>query len=542
MSNFNKIKSQIFLPTAIVLSITMGVLISKIYYKNLGFIGRFTGNSKENKLNTILKFVENNYVDKVSMDSLQEIAVSSFLEQLDPHTVYLNPQQAKQASEELLGNFEGIGIQFNVFKDTIFVVKTIENGPSFYAGILAGDRIVNVNDSLVAGVGIKNDEVMKLLKGTGGTIVKLSIKRRSLEEPIEITVKRGQIPLQSIDASYILKNKEIGYIKISSFSRNTYYDFRNKLLYMKENGVKSVIVDLRDNGGGYLESAVNMLDEFFTSGSTIVVTKGKTSGKRTIKSTNAKQTFSDIKLVVLINEFSASASEIFAGAIQDNDRGFIIGRRSFGKGLVQEEVKFDDGSVLRLTVSRYYTPSGRCIQKPYSKGKNDYNEDILNRYIHGEFSYKDSIIYNDTTSYFTLSGRKVFGGGGIMPDIFVPVDTSTYSKMLAKINEKNLCYNFALQFVDDYRQNLKSVTKLNDLNNFIINYNTYQKFWNYVRDNKIQINDNDLYKSKTYIENLVKAYIARQILSEDDFYQVFNSNDKTMDKAVEVIVKKQRLF
>ncbi|MDR2834698.1 MAG: S41 family peptidase [Bacteroidales bacterium] len=539
-NNVKNAKSKIILPIAIAISVILGVLIGKIIYKDKTFSSSFPFGSGGNKLDQIMKVIESNYVDDMSIDELEEIAIAKFLETLDPHTVYLNPLQAKAANEELDGNFEGIGIQFNIFKDTILVVNVIPKGPSEDAGLLAGDRIVKVNDSVVASIGIASDSVMKLLKGKGGTIVNLDVKRKNINDLIRFKVKRGNIPLNSIDALYLI-DKNIAYVKILNFGKNTYLDFWQKLSVLKIEGAKSVVIDLRGNGGGYLDAAVNMIDEFFDGGKLIVYTEGKSTGKRVMKSTNSKKSFVDMNLVVLIDEFSASASEIFAGAIQDNDRGFIIGRRSFGKGLVQQVSDFDDGSVLRFTVSRYYTPAGRCIQKKYSSDRNEYDSDIINRFRHGEFSQQDSINFSDTTKYFTKNGRVVYAGGGIMPDIFVPSDTSNYSNLLVEINQKNLYYNYSLQFVDNNRDKLKNVKNVNALKSFLYSHNAYSLFWTYVKENNVKMKDSDLRISKNYIENLFCAYVARQVLSEDDFVKIINNDDVVLNQAIKVLRENRKL-
>lgn len=538
MSEYNNKKLQVLLPLIIAVSIVSGIVIAGLFNKKVSQI--INNQSSNSKLNMVLNYVESEYVDAVNLKELEELAIPKFLEALDPHTTYSSAEETKKMEEELEGNFEGIGVQFNIFKDTIYVVKVIEGGPSEKFGLFAGDRIVKVNDSIIAGVGITNDKVMKLLKGPGGSEVKIEVKRKGNKNLIPITIQRGSIPISSIDAYYVI-DKKIGYIKISSFSRNTYLEFTNAVLKMKKIGITSVVVDLRNNSGGYMNAATNMIDEFLEAGKMIVYTNGRARGKKEVLSTNNKRSFVDLNIVVLIDDFSASASEIFAGAIQDNDRGFVIGRRSFGKGLVQEAINFDDGSMMRLTTARYYIPSGRSIQKPYGKGVDDYFSDIYNRYAHGEFLEKDSISFNDTLVYYTSLGRKVYGGGGVMPDIFVPIDTAGYSKLYSDINKKNIPYQFAIQYIDDNRSKMQSIISIKDLYNFLKVNNSLEKFWNYVSDNGVQINSGDLSISKIYIENTLIAYIARQVLDENAFFEIANKYDPALDSALNVIKTNRKL-
>jgi carboxyl-terminal processing protease len=540
MSGYNNKKIQIFLPLIITISVIFGIFLSAFFLKQP--VERIIAREFSNdKLNMIINYVESQYVDEVNRKELEELAIPKFLEALDPHTTYSSPEETKRMEEELYGNFEGIGVQFNIFKDTVFVVKVIEGGPSESSGVFAGDRIVKVNDSIIAGVGISNDKVMKLLKGPGGSRVTIEVKRKGNNNLIPITIKRGNIPISSIDAYYLI-DKNTGYIKISSFSRNTYAEFHNAVSNMRKAGINSLVIDLRDNTGGYLNSATNMVDEFLDAGELIVYTEGRARGKTNVFSTSERNSFTDMNIAVLMDDFSASASEIFAGAIQDNDRGFIIGRRSFGKGLVQEATTFNDGSMIRLTTARYYTPSGRSIQKPYGEGIDDYYSDIYNRYYHGEFLEKDSISFNDSLIYHTSKGRKVYGGGGIMPDIFVPIDTAGYTPLFGEINRKNLTYKFSLEYVDENRNNLLSVRNLNELKSFMNKTDVFEKFWKYVKDNNVKIKSEELEISKTYIENYFLAYVARQVLDENAFYEIANRFDPSIDSALVVFKTKRPLY
>ena len=481
-----------------------------------------------NKLEAVIDYVETKYADKISRKELEELAIPLFLEALDPHSAYIPSLKTQAIEDELEGNFEGIGVQFYIYDDTVYVVKVISDGPSEKAGLLAGDRIINVNDITIAGIGITNDSVMKKLKGKSGSIVNLDIKRKGHDQFLKIPIKRGSIPISSIDAFYLI-DKETGYIKISNFSRTTHDEFLKDVLKMKKSGIKSLIVDLRGNSGGYMFSVIDIVDEFLEEGKAIVYTEGNASKRVDYIATSKKTNFIDLNIAILIDELSASASEIFAGAIQDNDRGIIIGRRSFGKGLVQEAVKFTDGSVLRLTVSRYYTPSGRCIQRPYNNGTKEYYSDQYLRYAYGDTAN----YYSDTAKiYFTSKGRKVYAGGGITPDITIPLDTSGYSKLYSDINRKNVAYLFAIKFVDNNRQALKTITTINTLEKYIQKNNVYEQFWDYAQNNGIEINNNDLIISKNHIENLILAYIARQTLDENAFFRIFNRNDNYLKDII----------
>ncbi len=527
-------KLSIALPTIIAVSILLGIFLSKIFNNDIG-VQPLLSSSKTNKLSVILDYIENEYVDEISIEELTESAIPKILKDLDPHSVYFSAKEAKAAEEELYGQFDGIGVQFNIFKDTVLVVNVIEGGPSEKYGIEAGDRIVAVDDSVIAGIGIKNSQVMSLLKGKKNSVVNLKIFRRSTNEFIDFKVNRGSIPLKSVDAFYRI-NQQIAYVKISSFSSATHAQFADAVEIMDYDGdLESIILDLRGNSGGYMVAATDIVDEFLESGKLIDYTEGKSRPQRSVLATRNLNACQDLDIIVLIDDFSASASEIVAGAIQDNDRGIVIGRRSYGKGLVQEPTNFNDGSTMRLTTARYYTPSGRCIQKPYDNGTEEYYLDIYNRYIHGEFAEKDSIQNIDSLIYFTTNGRSVFGGGGIMPDIFVPIDTSGYSKLFEEIRQKNLDYIFATEYIDDNRNQLSKIDKLGDLKTFLLNDNVYNKFWNYVHQKGVYQTNKDMMISGKYIERNVMSYIIRQVLDENNFYKYINSDDPVVDSALNVI-------
>ena len=499
-----------------------------------------TGSDKEivlypqvNKLDAVLNYIVDEYVDSVSKDDLIEKTIPEVLQQLDPHSIYIPAKDLKEMNEPLEGNFDGIGIQFNIQNDTIMVINTIPKGPSERVGIKAGDRIVEVNDSVIAGVGIKSNDVVKLLKGKRGTKVKVGIKRKGVKDMLEFTITRDKIPLESVDVAYML-TPDIGYVKISKFARTTHREFVNAVSKLKAKGMKKIVVDLRGNSGGYMDAATSIADEFLDKGQLIVFTKGRNRKKEEIYATS-NGLLKEEPVVVLIDEWSASASEILAGAIQDNDRGEIIGRRSFGKGLVQEPTYFSDGSGLRLTIARYYTPTGRCIQKPYHDNFKDYYNDINERYIHGEFTQKDSINFPDSLKYKTPKGKIVYGGGGIMPDYFVPADTEGVSEFLTTVLSKALIYKFAFEYADNNRKTLSKYKNWKEFDKYLDSQNLYPQFLSFVKKQGIDTGIKGVESSKELILNYLKAYIARNILDDEGFYPIILSKDKTIKKAIEVL-------
>ena len=411
------------------------------------------GSSAARKLQLAEFAIANLYVDEVDEDKIVEEAIIKMLAQLDPHSLYSNPEEVKKLNEPLQGNFDGIGVQFNMVQDTLFVVQTISGGPSEKVGILAGDRIVIVNDSTIAGIKMSTEEIMRRLRGPRGSKVDLKVLRRGVNELLPFTIKRDRIPIYSIDAAYMLKDK-IGYIRIDRFGATTSKEFSDALTKLKKQGMKDLILDLQGNGGGYLNAAIDLANEFLNTKDLIVYTEGKRNPRSEFYAKGNGQ-FQDGKLAILIDEFSASASEIVTGAIQDWDRGIIVGRRSFGKGLVQRPVDLPDGSMIRLTVARYYTPSGRCIQKPYTNIEK-YNEDLIDRYNKGEMSNADSIHFPDSLQYTTKRlGRTVYGGGGIMPDYFVPIDTTRFTKYHRQLRDKGIILQANLKFIE--KKDRKSV-------------------------------------------------------------------------------------
>ncbi|MFN8256929.1 MAG: S41 family peptidase [Bacteroidales bacterium] len=533
-SNIKNSKLSIYAPIVLAVVLALGVFIGS----RLGSGGDSSGflfKSDPNKLDFILKLIENEYVDTVKKKDLVEKTIPLLLEQLDPHSVYIPARDLKRVNEPLEGNFDGIGVQFNILNDTLLVVNTVSGGPSEKVGVLPGDKIVTINDSAFVGKGISNDLVISKLKGERGSKVKIGVKRSGYKNLLNFEITRDQIPLYSIDVSYMI-DKTIGYIKISAFSRTTYEEFNNAVEKLKMQGMQKMILDLRSNGGGYLDAAINIADEFLKDKELIVYTMGK-SRPRTDYRATGKGNFENEKLVVLIDSWSASASEIVAGAIQDNDRGVIVGRRSFGKGLVQEPTMFKDGSAVRLTIARYYTPSGRCIQKSYSNGVQEYDHDLLKRFEHGELENADSVIIEDTIKYHTKNGKIVYGGGGIMPDVFVPADTSGLSAFFREISQKSLIYNYALNYTNQNRDKLNKLGGYREVVKYLEARNVISDFLNYVRKNGIVADKNDLSKSEKLVKTHLYAYICRNIFDNEGFYPVMMQEDNTLKKAIEVLEK-----
>ncbi len=524
-------KYSVYIPVILAVTLAAGILIGNRLTRNAGPGSLSLSMTKSNKMDGILDLIKNAYVDSISTDTLVEKTIPQLLKNLDPHTSYIPAKELGGVEEEMRGDFGGIGVQFSIQNDTVMVVDVISGGPSSKLGILQGDRIVTVNDTLMVGKGLKNEKVLSKLRGQKGTKVKVGIKRKSFRDLISFDITRGEIPIYSVDVSYMI-HPDLGYIKVSRFGEKTYDEFMAGMNKLQEKGMKSVIIDLRGNPGGYLNAVIKMVNEFLDKGELILYTQGKNQARKTYKA-DSRGEFRDIKVVVLVDDFSASASEIFAGAIQDNDRGWIVGRRSFGKGLVQEQIPFNDGSAIRLTVARYYTPSGRCIQKPYDKGTDEYYKDIMDRAIHGEFQKADSIKYSDTVKYRTLSGRIVHGGGGIMPDYFIPADTLGYSKYYSKITQKGLVYQFALDFADTNRKELSKMTTSEEFENYFRKTDVLSLFVAFAEKKGIKQKGTDLKTSSKIIDNQVKAYIARNIIGEAGFYPIIKNIDKTLLEAIE---------
>jgi len=487
-----------------------------------------------NKISTLLELIDRDYVDTVDLNKLIEVTMPELLQQLDPHSVYIPAEDLLSHNEPLQGNFDGIGVQFNMINDTIYIINTIPNGPSEKVGILAGDRIITINDSTFSGIGAVSEDVIKQLKGTRGTKVKVGIARRDLDQLIDFEIERDAIPLYSVDISYMV-NQNTGFIKINSFGRTTHAEFVDGINALKQQGMSKLILDLRGNGGGYLDPAIEIADEFLEAGKLIVYTEGRSRARTDYYATN-QQLCKGIELVVLLDEWSASASEILAGAIQDNDRGTIIGRRSFGKGLVQEPTSFTDGSAVRLTIARYYTPTGRCIQKPYNgNDTEDYYSDIAMRYEHGEFSEVDSIHFSDSLKYTTPKGKTVYGGGGIMPDVFIPFDTIGYTDFYTEVSRKGLIYRFALDYTDNHRSELSKFETPKQLVSFLERQNCFDQFIQYTLKKGVKPKNEQVIISKKLINTQLMAFIARNIIDEAGFYPIIEDIDYTLKKAIEYI-------
>jgi carboxyl-terminal processing protease len=488
------------------------------------------------KFSQIINWIDKYYVDSVNKTELVEKAIIEMLQNLDPHSTYLTKEEVKAMSEPLQGNFEGIGISFNILNDTIFVINPIPNGPSEKVGIKAGDRIVKIEGQPVAGVGIKTSDVYSKLRGKKGTRVSVSISRRSVGELLDFTIIRDKIPIYSLDASYMI-NDEIGYIKLNRFAYTTMDEFRTALAELKSRGMQDLILDLGGNGGGYMDVAIKLADQFLDDRKIIVYTEGQSHPRRKFYSSSRGE-FLDGRIVVIIDQGSASASEIVAGALQDWDRGVIVGRRSFGKGLVQNPMLLIDSSMVRLTIARYYTPTGRLIQKPYEDGFEAYSKDLINRYNAGELLHSDSIVFPESLKYLTLvSHRPVYGGGGIMPDYFVPLDTSYNSVYYNRLLNRGIVNYFTLSYVDDHRAELlaKYPTFQSFLDGFNISDEMLKDLTTYAAEEDLAFNVDEFNTSREHIRLMLKSYIARDLWSTSEFYQVFNASNASVLKAIEVL-------
>jgi len=528
-------KTIIIIPLLIAVSVAAGILIGNLLKQNSqpAFNPMSYGNT--NKLTTILELIDKGYVDSVNTNEIIESTIPDILNELDPHTAYIPAERMQEVREEMQGNFSGIGVQFSIQEDTVRVIEVISGGPSSKVGILPGDRIVRVNDSLIAGVDVENNTVMELLRGEKSSKVTVGVIRKGAEEELEFEITRDDIPLFSVDVSYMI-NPETGFIKVSRFAETTYDEFMNGMQTLNGAGAEKVIVDLRQNPGGSLQGVLKIVDEFLDKGEPILYTEGINQPRKTYNA-SGRNSLSDVEVYVLIDEFSASASEIFAGALQDNDRGIVIGRRSFGKGLVQEQIPLMDGSALRLTVARFYTPSGRCIQKSYEEGNEEYFNDLYARFSHREQLVADSINFNDSLKYTTSSGRTVYGGGGIMPDIFVPMDTTGNSEYYNKIYRKGLIYTFAYAYADRNREALSRFSEASEFDNYLANQNILNEFVEYATEKGIQKDAAGLKESERVISTQLKAYIARNIIGEEGFYPIISQIDNTLLKAIEIAEK-----
>jgi carboxyl-terminal processing protease len=523
------ILAPLLLEGGIIVGILVGVLIAPSK--------RISISPRADKLSYTMSLIENLYVDPVSADSLAEVAIPIVLEELDPHSVYIPARELTAVSEPLEGEFDGIGVMFNMMTDTVVVLNVIPSGPSDKAGVQNGDRIIRINDSLVAGRKIPQDKIVKRLRGPRGTTVNLSIERQGSPELVPITVTRGVIPLKSIDAAFMLTG-DVGFVRLSSFAKNSYTELATALTDLQAGGMKSLIFDLRDNSGGFLDQAIAIANMFLPEGELIVYTEDR--NHRQVKEySDGRGAFTDIPLAVLINEGSASSSEILAGALQDNDRATIIGRRSFGKGLVQRQLPYLDGSALRLTIARYYTPSGRSIQKPYDHGSSEYREDIIDRYYNDEMFVADSMKH-DTLRYFTKGGRVVYGGGGIMPDEFMPLDTVGITRYYQAVNGRNLIYKYVLDFGDRHRRQMNNVKTVGELNSMLAGYpQLVDDFVAYAARNGVKPNYRQIAVSRPILSAQLRALIGRNTaLDYTGFYAEIYPIDNVMQKAVEILDEK----
>ncbi|MCL1821932.1 MAG: S41 family peptidase [Prolixibacteraceae bacterium] len=525
-------KYNIYIPVLLAVAMIAGLFLGNMLGRKSQPVYNGSRMTVGNKLNITLDLIDKKYVDKVESKKIIEKTIPQMLENLDPHSSYIPAKYMQEVEEEMRGNFSGIGVRFSIQEDSVVVIAVISGGPSENVGVMQGDRIVMVDDTLIAGVGVKDERVLKLLRGIKGTRVRTKNYRRGFPELLEFEITRGDIPLTSIDVSYMI-DEETGFVKIGRFSEQTYSEFKDSMDTLIGKGAEKVIIDLRSNQGGSLTAVVRMVDEFLEAGEPILITRGKSQPEK-IYNASDRNAYANINVIILIDEFSASASEIMAGAIQDNDRGIIVGRRSFGKGLVQEQTSFSDGSAIRLTVARYYTPSGRCIQKPYTEGNDKYSEDLYMRLLHGEMLNADSIHFADSLKYYTKNGRLVYGGGGIMPDIFVPADTTGRSDYYVKIHQQRLNYQFAFQYSDQNRETLKKLGTAQAIEKWLDNQNIMDIFIRYAESKGVPYSEEGMRLSGEIIKTQVKANIAQNILGEEGFYPIIQQIDKTLLKAIDI--------
>ena len=521
-----------YMPILLTLCVVIGIVIGTFYANHFSGNRLNIINSGSNRLNNLLHIIDDQYVDTVNIDSIVENAIPQILSELDPHSVYLSKQDVQTANDDLKGSFSGIGIEFTIREDTIHVQNVIKNGPAERAGLLAGDKIVTIDDKPFVGKECTNQEAMHRLKGPKDTKVKVGIMRYGHKDMQDFTITRGEIPLRSISSTYMIDN-ETGYIRIKSFGETTYAELLVALAALSEEGFNNLIIDLRDNTGGYLDRAIQISNEFLPRNKLIVYTEGRKSARQEYRS-DGHGSYQKLPLIVLINEGSASASEIFAGAMQDNDRATIIGRRSFGKGLVQQQIGFNDGSMIRLTIARYYTPSGRCIQKPYETGKDaNYEQDLLTRYEHGEFFNQDSIKHTGP-AYHTSIGREVYGGGGITPDIFVPEDTTDMTSYYKQASMSGLILQFAFTYTDNNRPKLNNFKEMSRLLDYLNRQNMVEKFAVYGDNHGLKRRNLMIQKSHKLLERYIHSRIIYNMLDEDSWNQYLNQDDPVIKEALKV--------
>ena len=537
VSEYQNSPYHIRLPILLAAAMIIGVLIGsnfaepKADKKYQASIQKFT---------QLMEYIENDYVDSVNTSTLLEESIQSMLDKLDPHTIYIPPKDAELAQSQLRATYDGIGVEFNLLRDTLYVVTTLTGGPSEKAGIQAGDKIVTVNGDNIAGIGLSNNKVFEMLRGPRGSEVTLGIVRKSEPEVLDFDIIRGAVPQTSLDASYMIDD-QMGYIKINRFAETTYKEFKEALVDLKSKGMTQLILDLQNNLGGYMSAAIGISDEFLSEGALIVSQKSQSAKYDSEARATANGLYEEGALMVLINESSASASEIVAGALQDNDRALVLGRRSFGKGLVQLPFDLNDGSELRMTIARYYTPSGRSIQKPYEGGEESYSNDFYDRYVSGELFSKDSVQFDPSLAYETAGGRTVYAGGGIMPDYFVALDTTDNSIYVNRLLANNTIREYTLDFRDNHPE-LRNLSVDQFINEFEVSETILEEIIALGEKNGTKFRSKQYQKSKTLLKNLVKARIAREIFDNDDaFYKVFNQSNEIYREAIEVFKNPSKL-
>ncbi|MCE2955855.1 MAG: S41 family peptidase [Bacteroidota bacterium] len=529
MSENKNSSYQISLPLILCIGIAGGVLLGA------GLTNKSGGSEVSRdvqKLREVLNLVKSEYVDETKTDDLVEDAIAHMLGKLDPHSAYISSKDRVAANEDLQGNFEGIGIEFSIFNDTLTVVAALSGGPSEAVGLRPGDKIVKVNDKVIANTKLTNLDVMRYLKGPKGTEVKIEVMRKGKKEPITFTIIRDKIPQFSVDAAYLVA-PDIGYIKVNRFSQNTHQEVHDAMIKLRKEGMKKLVLDLQGNPGGYMDQAIAIADEFLPKGEKIVFTKGQEKRYDEDALATEKGDFEKGDLIVLVNEGSASASEIVSGALQDNDRALVVGRRSFGKGLVQRPFNLSDGSEVRLTISRYYTPSGRSIQKPY-ENLDEYDKDMVKRYKNGEFFTPDSIHFNDSLRYKTVNGRTVFGGGGIMPDYFVPLDTTLTSKYFNELSHANVLREYAFNYAEKNSEMLKQMTFAKYQQQFDVNDAMLAQVVDLGKNHQVQPDYKDLAKNKKLFQVYLKAEVARRVWGNEAFFPIYNETNEVLQQAIKL--------
>ncbi|MDN3205862.1 S41 family peptidase [Algoriphagus sediminis] len=538
MSSTGNSKNQIRLPIILAIAISAGIWIGATFAE--------PENNQNDlraalyKMQEIMTYINRDYVDSVDSGELVEYGITKILENLDPHSSYIPPRDAELAQSQLDGEFDGIGVEFGIIRDTIYVVAPLTGGPSEALGIQSGDQIINVDGEKVAGVGVTNRDVFDKLRGPKGSVVTVDIKRKNQKDLITYDITRDKIPQYSINATYMV-NDEIGYIKVTRFGANTYEEFKESLTELKNKGMSKLIIDLQGNPGGYMGAAINMADELLGDRALIVSQEGKVQQYSQKAYAFRPGMFEDGSVIVLVNEGSASASEILAGAVQDNDRGLIVGRRSFGKGLVQLPIDLSDGAELRLTIARYYTPSGRSIQKPYGDDYEAYERDWLERYEHGEFFSADSIQFNDSLKYETKKGRTVYGGGGIMPDYFVPLDTTNASAYVTRLFNSSASREYILDFVNENKDDFASMSMLDYYEDYEVSDAMLNDLVKVGEKNSVEFDEADFTKSKDYLKVLMKAHLGRQLYDDSAFYKVVNDINEVYLQALNLFDEANRI-